>query len=166
MVKLADWYDNKCRKAYSYTYVGGENPIKAFEWYEKAASKDSPVAMYRLGMIYKYSSTQDGSESYAYAKRVHVEYEIAKDESKAFEWFSKSINPNYVESLFSTSKKIKTNFWNWKDTFSAAKASFFHPDSYKQLALFYKQAKVVPKDKEMAKKLVVAYKIYVNINNF
>ena len=166
MVKLANWYDNKTRKAYSYDYVGGENPTKAFEWFEKAASLGSPVAMYRLGMIYKYSSTRDGSGSYSEAKRVHVEYNIPVDEMKSLEWFAKSIVPDYEESLFSTEKQNPINLNDWIQTFIKAKASYFHPDAFLQLANFYKEGKVVPKDKIKVQQLKLAFESYRNVNKF
>jgi TPR repeat protein len=168
MVKLADWYDNKTLRCGGGPFVGGENPEKAFEWFEKAALRGSPVAMYRLGMIYKYSSTHD-KDKYNYcanSKKVHVKYNVVKDELKAFEWFSKSINPNYKESLFSTSKNNDTNFGGWGLVFENAKASFFHPNSFLELAIFYSSSTVIPKDNEMAKKLKMYYKGYVNINKF
>lgn len=141
MIILANWYNRS-----GSTVKGGNNPRLALEWYGKAAAKGSPNAMGCLGMIYKYGRTADLSGSGTnYLKKIYVKYDVVLDEKIAFEWFTKSLQPDYVESLFG--RAINTTGGD----FSECHYSYFNPTSYVELARIYKSGKVVLKDKLKAK---------------
>lgn len=144
MMMLADWYDRSDKSGFK---KGGNDPKKAMEWYEKAAAEGSPNAMYYLGMIYKYGKAKEISGP---LKKWFVEYNVVPDEKIAFDWFTKSLQPDAVQSIYSNGTSY--------DYF----LSEFHPNTYRQLAYFYKKGKVVPKDKAKADalefKVLFAYK--------
>ncbi len=77
----------------------------------------------------------------------YVKYDVEINEKTAFEWFSKSLIPNYEESLFA-------RFGN------RSKSSHFESNSYYELAIIYKEGKVVEKDKQKAKELMNSFKTY------
>ncbi|WP_309614541.1 tetratricopeptide repeat protein [Flavobacterium sp.] len=154
MVELGKWFDSK-----SFTYSGvasiaGENPEKAIAAFTEAAEKGSPNASYYLGMIYKYGIIEDLSTGGIknFRKKTHVTYAIAPDEKKAFEWFSKSLEPNYTASLFSIES------WYMK-------GSYFESDCYLELADMYRKGKVVAKDKDKAKAYEKSHEEYNTYEN-
>ncbi|MFA9191317.1 hypothetical protein AAGV28_08040 [Flavobacterium sp. FZUC8N2.13] len=144
MVMLGDWYDISDKSRFEF---GGNDPKKAMEWYEKAAAKGSPNAMYYLGMIYKYGRTYNYSGP---IKKWHVKYDVVPDEKIAFDWFTKSLQPDVVQSIFSNGTSY--------ERFSSG----FNHETYPELAYFYRKGKIVPKDKAKADalefKVLFAYK--------
>ena len=140
MVRLGVYYD------IVKTFHGG-NPNTALVWFTKAAAKGSPNAMYHLGMIYKYGRANEEKEGY-------VQYDVNKDEKTAFEWFTKSIQTDYKETLFA-----KADHYNWEPRRTYYKKySFIEEAAYKELAIMYRQGEVVAKDKQKAKELEKSYK--------
>lgn len=134
MMILASWYNMKTYKTYGVTFIGGDNPQKAIEWFTKSAFSGCPVSMYHLGMIYKYGKTKTVR---GHEKKGMVIYgkEII-NEKLAFEWFSKSIQyPTFKKSLFARS--LQTHYWFLSE---------FDPRAYDELAKMYNEGKVVPKD--------------------
>ena len=134
MMILASWYNMKTYKTYGVTFIGGDNPQKAIEWFTKGALSGCPVSMYHLGMIYKYGKTKTVR---GHEKKGMVIYgkEII-NEKLAFEWFSKSIQyPTFKKSLFARS--LQTHYWFLSE---------FDPRAYDELAKMYTEGKVVPKD--------------------
>lgn len=134
MMILASWYNMKTYKTYGVTFIGGDNPQKAIEWFTKGALSGCPVSMYHLGMIYKYGKTMTVR---GHLKKGMVIYgkEII-NEKLAFEWFSKSIQyPTYKKSLFARS--LQTHYWFLSE---------FDPRAYDELAKMYTEGKVLPKD--------------------
>ena len=118
----------------------GENPhpnaTKALEYYNTAAENGSAVAMYRLGMIYKYGTITDVD------KRWYVSFKniVRIDEKIAFDWFKKVLEANHQESIYMRA--------DYRDSlYTAIK------DTYYQLSKIYKDGKVVPQDKAKAKEL-------------
>lgn len=146
MVMLANWYDWRSDGGYK---KGGDNPKKALEWYNKAAEKGCPSAMYRLGMIYKYGKTQ----KIGIAKNWHVKYDVITDEKIAFDWFSKSLQP-YNESMYSKSSTYEYFLCS------------FNKESFYELSEIYKRGKVVPKDNKKAIELDKIYKEFENTQKF
>jgi TPR repeat protein len=156
MVELGKWYDSKGFTYDGITYIGGENAEKALAAFTEAAEKGSPNAMYYLGMIYKHGIIVDLSTGGVvnFRKKMHVTYAIAPDEKKAFEWFSKSLQPDYIASWYSKSKYYSNG-------------SYFESNCYLELADMYRKGKVVAKDKDKAKayeKLHEEYNSYENRN--
>ncbi|QBZ98335.1 tetratricopeptide repeat protein [Flavobacterium sangjuense] len=154
MVELGKWYDSK-----SFTYSGvksvaGENPEKAIAAFTEAADKGSPNAAYYLGMIYKYGIIEDLSTGGIknFRKKMHVSYAIAPDEQKAFEWFSKSLQPDYITSLYSKKE------WYMK-------GSYFESKTYLELASMYRKGKVIAKDKDKAKSYEKLHEEYTSYEN-
>lgn len=135
MMMLGDWYDRSDKSGFK---TGGNNAKKALEWYEKAAAKGSPNAMYYLGMIYKYGKAKEISGP---LRKWFVEYDVVPDEKIAFDWFTKSLQPNAIQSIYSNGTSY--------DYF----LSEFEPKTYRELAYFYRKGKVVPKDKAKADEL-------------
>lgn len=144
MMMLGDWYDRSDKSGFK---KGGNDAKKALEWYEKAAAKGSPNAMYYLGMIYKYGKAKEISGP---LRKWFVEYDVVPDEKIAFDWFTKSLQADAVQSIFSNGTSY--------DYF----LSEFEPLTYSELAYFYRKGKVVPKDKAKADalefKVLFAYK--------
>ncbi len=138
MVHLGDFYDRKNAKIFGSIFTGGENEQKAIEWYTIAAEHGSPNAMYCLGMIYSYGITQSPKTENIY-KRMRIKYTVEKDEKTAFEWFTKSLIPDYNSSNF---EKFASHFY------SCAK---FDDGTYLELSKIYNDGKVVAKDKVKAK---------------
>jgi TPR repeat protein len=151
MIKLAIQYDFIIENNPNYS-----NAKLALEWFTKAAESGSPNAMYYLGMIYKYGIIEDLSKGgiVGIRKRTHVKYDVLQDEKIAFEWFSKSIQPNYEPSIY-----VKGTRSFHRD------GSYFDEESYNELAKIYRKGKVVPKDKAKAKELKLLYESYDNDNN-
>lgn len=148
MVRMGIYYD------ISNEYIKGDQKL-ALEYFTKAAEKGSPNAMYYLGMIYKYGSATE-------MKKYHVKYDVVKDEKTAFEWFTKSLQPGYKESLFAKSDANSSTF---RMTYYQ-RYSFFEVKSYKELAIIYRQGNVVSKDKEKAKEYEKLYGEYVRESAF
>lgn len=151
MIMLADWYDWRSDGGYK---KGGDDPKKALEWYLKAAEKGSPNAMYRLGMIYKYGRTPRTSNGYGFLKKWHAEYDVVLDEKVAFDWFTKSLQPDYAGSIYSKADSY--------EYFS----SQFNQQTYYELANIYRKGKVVPKDKEKANEYEFKAWKYENTQKF
>ena len=145
MVMLGYWYSKKNISAYGGSYTGGENDKTALSWYEKAAEKNHPQALYYLGMIYKYGLT------YFEAKKVYVKFNVIKDEKKAFDYFSKALENQQNISLYSRANHFVV------DTHGDLG---FNYNTYKELAIMYKNGKVVEKDKIKAIELENKYKNY------
>lgn len=59
------------------------------------------------------------------------------------EWFTKSLQPDYEESLYSKSLP-------YNDRFYYGTCSYFDPSSYQEISNIYKKGKAVPKDKGKA----------------
>jgi hypothetical protein len=151
MLRLAAWYDRK-KSEFGH---GGENPKLAIEYYTKAAELGSPNAMYYLGMIYKYGVIEDLSAENASGRKIikkyHVTYEVIEDEKKAFNLFLKSEQPDYKMSNF------------YKGTFEPSwicSGSYFNKGTYRELAIIYKQGKIIPQDKLKAKEYQTKYETY------
>ena len=147
MVKLAIYND------YTKKLGGNENAALALEWFEKAAEKGSPNAMYYLGMIYKYGITEDLNDGFGIKnirRKMHVKYNVELNEKTALYWFEKSIQPEYVPSIYA---KEKNSFGRYSHNIT----SYFIKNSYKELSLFYKEGKVVQKDKAKAKELIALF---------
>lgn len=143
MMQLGSWY-NRDNYTNNGIVQGGNNLKLALEWFKKAAEKGSPNAMYNLGMIYKYGNLGGKKKGNIYKNKNRYNVEI--NEKTAFEWFSKSLIPNYEESLFS------------RYTNNPLSTSFFDPDTYYELSLMYKEGKVVEKDGKKSKQLMNDYK--------
>lgn len=150
MVRLGEWYD------LSAEFKGGANAEFAFTAFTDAAEKGSPNAMYYLGMIYKYGLIEDLSTGGIrnYRKKTHVQYAVPINEQKAFEWFSKSIQPNYRPSIFTIGAREFGRL--------TSGGSYFEKDAYNELAEMYRKGKVVAKDKQKAKELEAAYKLAIS----
>ncbi|MBW3518046.1 tetratricopeptide repeat protein [Flavobacterium sp. NKUCC04_CG] len=138
MMHLGDFYDRKNAKIFGSVFTGGENEQKAIEWYTKAAEHGSPNAMYCLGMIYKYGITQSPKTENIY-KRMRIKYSIKNDENLAFQWFTKSLIPDYNSSDF---EKFGRHYYS---------CSKFDTGTYLELAKIYNAGEVVAKDKAKAK---------------
>ena len=145
MVMLGEWFDTRNNTVGS-AFVGGGNPKTALYWYEKAAEKNDPKALYYLGMIYKYGITQDLSNGNGFLKSLHVKYDVIIDEKIAFDYFLKALKNENNVSLYS------------RGDFSPSTG--FDNNTFKELALMYKKGKVIEKDKEKAKELENNYKNY------
>ncbi|CAA9201209.1 hypothetical protein FLACOL7796_03655 [Flavobacterium collinsii] len=165
MMLLAHWYDS-ANYSSAYTVKGGNNPELALEWFQKAAKAGSPNAMYYLGMIYTYGRTINfkklnmSGKSKSYYKQKFIEYNIDKDENLAFEWFSKSLQPDYQMSLFSKARYNEA--LDNPDHYS----SYFEKGTYIELAEMYSDGKVVPKDKVKSAELENLYRNYINTQTF
>lgn len=131
MVILADYYN----LVYINININNENAANALKLYSKAAELGSPNAMYKLGMIYKYG------RAYDYKKA--VKYDVIVDEKIALEWFTRSLQPEYKESLYSKSLLYNGRFYY-------ETSSYFDASSYSEIANIYEKGKVVPKDKTKA----------------
>jgi len=166
MLLLAHWYDS-ANYSSSFGYIkGGNNPELALEWFQKAAKAGSPNAMYYLGMIYKYGKTINFSKldtsgrNKRYYRQKFIKYRVKTDENLAFEWFSKSLMPDYRTSLFSQarySEDLDTPYHY---------SSYFEKRTYIELAEMYSDGKVVPKDKVKSAELENLYRNYVNTQTF
>lgn len=143
------------------SYTQTPNAKEAFELYTKAAENGSPIAMYKLGMIYKYGYSINATK---YDKPYFAKFDVQLDEKEALEWFLKSydtfLKPSYQESTFA--KSIKYN-----------EGGFFGPvanyDSlngcFSELSLIYKKGNIVPKDKNKAKEYeILANAVYTKRN--
>lgn len=148
MVILGEYYDKTNVRVGQGNHKGGENPAKAIEWFTKAAEKGSPNAMYYLGHIYKYGRTPEVSDGFGFMKKMYNNYKELIDEKTAFEWFSKSLLPNYEVSLFN----------RYNSPFSSYAGSEFNARTYLELSYFYKEGKFVEKDVKKAKMLENIYK--------
>lgn len=142
MINLASFYNST---GASGVKPGGNDPKKAMEWYKIAADKGSPDAMHSLGMIYKYGRTNNPSSKDRILKKWVVKYDIVLDEKAAFDWFTKSLRPDYVESIYAKFSPF---------------SSKFNEDSYLELADFYKKGKIVPKDEAKARELENLHRNY------
>jgi len=109
---------------------------KSLAYLNLAAEKGSAVAMYKLGMIYKYGIVaQEYRRFYTSFKEV-----VKQDEKTAFEWFTKALQAKHELSLYE--RAVYGN-----NLLDAVKGS------YAELSKIYKEGKVVPKDKAKAKEL-------------
>jgi TPR repeat protein len=154
LMMIASYYDMSDKAT---PYPGGNDPIKALEYFIMAAEKGSPIAMYKLGMIYKYGRTPDTKNGNGFLKKWHVKYDIIPDEKVAFEWFNKSLIPDYVESVYSRASM---------DYDVGLNTSYFNSKTYLELADIYKKGKVVPKDKDKAVEFELLYRHYINKQKF
>lgn len=147
MVMLGLWYSQRPnrpsyfykRSIYSTTHGymrGGSNQELAIKYFTAAAEKGSPNAMYYLGLIYF-----DGKISEIYYP---LKFKIEKNDKLAFEWFSKSIIPEYKESLYQA-HHITNRFYE---------GSTFTYNSYFVLANMYEKGKGVSKDAAKAAELI------------
>jgi len=153
MIQLGRWYNMKSFTYNGYTAKSGENAEYAIKAFTEAAEMGSPNAMYYLGMIYKYGITADLSKGYKkLMKEMFVTYSIEPDEKKAFEWFTKSLQPDYKYSIYARASNLKFG-------------SCFESESYLELAKIYKQGKIVPKDKSKAKEYELLYEEYHKSEN-
>ena len=143
------------------SYTQTPNAKEAFELYTKAAEKGSPIAMYRLGMIYKYGYCINATK---YDKPYFAKFDVQLDEKEALEWFLKSydtfLKPSYQESTFA--KSIKYNeggFFGPVANYDSLKGCF------RELSIIYKEGKVVSKDKNKAKEYeILANSVYSKRN--
>lgn len=160
MLILAEWYNLKKEFA---PHGAGENAKLALEYLKKAAELGSPNAMFHLGMIYKYGSFTSmydvsGTKSKSDFKKKYVTYNIILDEKKAFEYFYQSEQPNYLRSIFHKGRD--------KSAWRVCDGSYFNKGTYRELAIMYKEGKVVPKDKIKAKEYQTKYEAYKLDNDF
>lgn len=158
MILMAKYYDSKF-----YNTKTSLDTKKAIEFYNKAAENGSPIAMYYLGMIYKYGIVSDlrGSEKYY---KTLPQFDVILDDKIAFNWFLKSCETfsraDYQESIFA--KSIKYNYFGMfgcVDHYDALK------NCYMELSIIYKEGEIVAKDKDKAKKFEnLANSLYSNRN--
>lgn len=135
---------------------------KALELYTKVAAQGNPIAMYNLGMIYKYGYLEETNK---YNKQYYAKFDISLDENKAIEWFLKCYetlsNDTYQESLFSRSKLSGES--NVFGSFIINGYSVSEQCLW-ELSKVYKEGKTVPKDKKKAneyKNMVYSLKTFV-----
>lgn len=122
---------------------------KSLEIYTEVAAQGNPIAMYNLGMIYKYGYLEEINK---YNKQYYSKFDVELDESKAMEWFLKGYealaNDTYQESLFSRS--ILSGSSNVFGSYIINDNSV-SGQCLRELSKIYKEGKTIPKDKKKAK---------------
>lgn len=143
MVTLGNYYDK---------VAIGNNAAKAFDYYSKAAELGSPIAMYYLGMIYRYGKTTDRE----FFTKDQIKHSVKKDPQKAFEWFSRSLAvKDQTESLYA--KTIKAFYYPYTEAERYIGASIFERSVYRELEEMYKRGLGVKKDKIKAEEFSKNY---------
>lgn len=157
MILMAKYYDSKF-----YNTKTSLDTKKAIEFYKKAAENGSPIAMYYLGMIYKYGviGCLGGEKYYKMLPR----FDVILDEKVAFDWFLKSYEmfsrTDYQESTFA--KSIKSNYFG---LFGCVDHFYALDGCYRELSKIYKKGEIIAKDKDKAKKFEnLANSLYSNRN--
>lgn len=130
---LGQYYGTKPSSYKGIPSAGGNDPELSLKMFKAAASNGSPSAMYYLGMIYKYGYMH----SY---KKLAAKYNVELNEKTALEWFEKSLQPDYLESLYARTL-ISNN----------GTCSYFNKSSYYELGVLYSKGKVIPKDPAKSK---------------
>lgn len=149
MVILGCWYSiipmTTTYKGLSSFLDGGQNPKLALEMFKAAAERGSPNAMYYLGMIYKYGQIYDLTiKKY---NKAYTQFDVILDEKVSLDWFMKSLNPSYEESLYS--KSLLHNGKIYYET-----SSYFNPSANYEISIsiiYNKKGKVNPGHEEEAK---------------
>jgi TPR repeat protein len=154
MVILGEWFDKITYTAYGYTKFGGEDAKTALYWFEKAAEKNNPKALYYLGMIYTYGISGQ-SEPYNKSKKIHVKYDVVNDEQKAFNYFSKALENEDNITIFAKGSADYSGF-----------DVGFDKGTYRELAIMYKKGKVITKDKKMGRELQNIYDNYFWLDKY
>lgn len=149
MVILGSWYsiipNTTTYKGHSSFLDGGQNPKLALEMFKAAAERGSPNAMYYLGMIYKYG--QIYSFTIKKYNKAYAQFDVILDEKVSLDWFMKSLNPSYEESLYS--KSLLHNGVIYYET-----SSYFNPSANFEISIsiiYNKKGKVNPGYEEEAK---------------